>query len=207
MALVPRPTAAPEPEPDGDLASIRRPHWVAWIFVVLSAAAQSFVLAQLWEYRHRDPNCGESCAYAGMAMVVYLGYAAWFVLPGLVATGWLMRDALRQRRAHGGYIERLVILGGVLALTPVTVAQLLLSDQKIARGAPAPAAAAVTPSQQRKNDELEGYAWASDNGVVRANACTVGNPVFQGGCRKFAYAHGDTLPDGRPNGVVIQLKP
>ena len=200
MALVPRPAPEPDPEPDDEFASIRRPHWVAWIFVVASAVAQSFVLAMVWEYRHNDPNCGESCAYAGMAIVVYLTGAAWFVLPGLVATGWLLWDTLRQRRAHGGHVERLVILGAVLALTPLLVVQILLSDRKIGHAKPAPAApVVVSPAQQRKNDELEGYAWASDNGVQRALNCTVGYPVFQGGCRKHAYAHGDTLPDGRPN--------
>lgn len=209
MALVPRPApeGTREHDPTGDLGAIRRPHWVAWIFVVLSVAAQCLVLALVWDYRHNDPNCGESCAYAGMGLVAIMSGAAWFVLPGLVATVWLLWDTLKQRRLHGGRTGRLVLLGAALALTPVLMTQLLLSDRKISRTAIAPTEPAITRGQQRKTDELEGYAWASDNGVTKAADCSIGNPVFQGGCKKFAYAHGDTLPDGRANGGVIRMGP
>ncbi|MBI3791008.1 MAG: hypothetical protein HY275_09025 [Gemmatimonadetes bacterium] len=172
----------------------RRPHPIAWAFVVAGVAAQCFLIQQLWAYRQRPADCGESCAYAGMGLMVMLVGGLVVVLPGLVATIWLFVDARRQRALEGGHAERLALLGGSFAVTGVLVLLFVLPEHRPARAAVAPVVAepALTPAQQRGGDVVAGYAWASDAGIRDVAACTTGSESFREGCRKFVRARGDT---------------
>jgi hypothetical protein len=193
MALHPRPV----PPADSAEPRHRWPPWIAWLLVAASVAVQLFLLSVVWDYRHNDPHCGEQCAWAGMGILALLSASAYVVLPGLVATLWLLAVAVRRRRSSGGQLGRLIVLGGALALTAVVVTQLVLSDQKIAPRVPSRAEPVLDSAAQFGNDEVAGYAWASDGGFTQVADCITGNPAFREGCRKFARAHGDTTADGQ----------
>jgi hypothetical protein len=201
MALNPR-SATP---PDDTRPRVPRPHWIAWLFVVASVAVQLFLLSLAWDYRHNDPNCGEKCAWAGMGLVALFSASLWVVLPGLAATLWLLASALDRRRRDGGQSASLAMLGGTLALSALLVVQVALSDRKIARATPVPAEPVLDAAARRRNDEVAGYSWASDNGIMRESDCARGNADFRNGCRKFAHAFSDTTASGQPKHATLRL--
>jgi hypothetical protein len=203
MALYPRPV----PPSDAEAPRSRWLHWIAWLFVAASVAVQLFLLSQVWDYRHDDPNCGERCAMAGMGIVALLTASVWVILPGLSAALWLLAVAVRRHRTSGGQLGRLLVLGCALALTAVLVTQVALADHKIARPAPVHAEPRMDSATQFRNDEVAGYSWASDGGITSEADCTTGSPAFREGCRKFARAHGDTTAGGRRQSATLRIQP
>lgn len=142
---------------------------------------------------------------AGMGLVMLLAGSLWVVVPGLAATLWLLWRARQRRLASGGQLQQLMMLGSTLALTIVLVIQVALSDRKISRTPAVTTGPALDSAAQRRNDEVAGYAWASDGGLTRESECTTGNPAFRAGCRKFARAFGDTSATRQRNHATLRL--
>lgn len=205
MALVERPQ--PAPEPDVPVGDVRRPHWIAWLFVLAGMAMQLFILYFIRDIRHQPPDCGESCAYAGMGLLAVVSGGAMIWLPGIAASVWLFVVHWRRRQVRGGQRDPLVVAGASLALTVLVFSQFLLVDHKIVNAKPTLQEPVLTPEAMRKNDEVAGYSWAADTGLRDEGACAKGSAGFQAGCLRFVRAFNDTTADGRAKQATIRPAP
>ena len=177
--------------PEHPEARPRFHRWLRGIAIGLEVAGflvQIFLLVQLLDYR-RHMGCGEQCAWTAMGLMLLLSMGSVVVVPGAVAAMYFARQAYRRWRQKDGPIVTVIVHAAPVGLFAFIVLLLMLPAAAVSVPAPKPARPPSVADQ-----ELAGYVWASDTGIVVERDCTKGTASFIAGCKRYARQHGVVAP-------------
>lgn len=157
---------------------------------LVGVPVQLFLIHQALDYRAHS-GCGESCAYAGMALVMMLAGGMLIIIPATIAAVVYALRALRRNREEGGH-QLPLLFHGIVALLPVILVAILAMPAVHVQPA-TPAMPTPEPSSPQSR-YLAGQAWAIDNNVMQASECPTGDADFVRGCKRIAEKYGSASP-------------
>lgn len=164
-------------------------HGTALGLEVVGFLVQIFLVRQVLDY-HGHMGCGEKCAWEAMGLMLLLGMGSFVVVPGALAALYFGRQAYGIWRREDGPMLPVVLHAVPLGLLAVIVWVVSL-PAPVKVNSPA-TRTAVTPSAG--DQEVAGYVWASDTGIVAERDCTEGTASFVKGCQRYVRQHGGVAP-------------